>query len=171
MRPFTICHLTPADAADYRAIRLAALQDAPDAFGSTYESEATRPISAWEERVQMPGAFGAYLDGKIIGMARFVQDAGSAKERHKGSVFAMYVAPEARGQGVGSALLQAIIEHASGIVEQLRLGVVDTNHAAIRLYQRHGFEIYGTEKRALKTEDGYFDELLMVRFLQLNEPS
>jgi ribosomal protein S18 acetylase RimI-like enzyme len=160
-----IRHLTPADATDYRAIRLAALQTAPEAFGSTYESEASRPMSGWEERLAAPGAFGAYLGDNIVGMARFVQDAGSAKERHKGSVYAMYVAPEARGQGGGAALLSALIEHASGIVEQLRLGVVDTNIAAIRLYQKHGFEIYGTEMRALKGEAGYSNELLMARLL------
>jgi ribosomal protein S18 acetylase RimI-like enzyme len=157
-----IRHLTPSDAADYRAIRLAALQNAPEAFGSTYESEAARPMSGWEERLAAPGAFGAYLDAEIVGMARFVQDAGSAKERHKGSVYAMYVAPEARGRGIGSALIEAVIAHASGVVEQLRLGVVDTNIAAIRLYQRHGFEIYGTEMRALKTDTGYSNELLMA---------
>jgi GNAT superfamily N-acetyltransferase len=77
-------------------------------------------LSGWEVRLQTPGAFAAYLDGRIVGMARFVQDAGSAKERHKGSVYAMHVAPEARGQGIGSALIEALIGHASSIVEQLR---------------------------------------------------
>jgi ribosomal protein S18 acetylase RimI-like enzyme len=168
MPPFTIRHLIPADAADYRAIRLAALQNAPEAFGSTYESEAARPMSGWEERLAAPGAFGAYIGEEIVGMARFVQDAGSAKERHKGSVYAMYVAPQARGQGIGSALLVALIAHACVVVEQLRLGVVDTNMSAIRLYQRHGFEIYGTEMRALKTSTGYSDELLMALRLAKN---
>jgi ribosomal protein S18 acetylase RimI-like enzyme len=72
--------------------------------------------------------------------------------------------PEARGQGLGSALLDTLIEHASGVVRQVRLGVVDTNASAIRLYQKHGFEAYGREVRALKTAAGYFDEVLMVRF-------
>ena len=167
MPKFTIRQLRPADAADYRTIRLAALQNAPEAFGSTYEMEAGQTMSGWEERLQTPGAFAAFMDGKIVGMARFVQDAGSAKERHKGAVYAMYVAPQARGQGIGSALLEALISHASGVVEQLRLGVVDTNEAAIRLYQKHGFEIYGKELRALKTAQGYSDEVLMA--LRLTE--
>jgi ribosomal protein S18 acetylase RimI-like enzyme len=170
MTAFTIRHLTPADAADYRDIRLAALQNAPEAFGSTYEMEAARPLSGWEERLQMPGAFAAFLDGKIVGLARFVQDSDSPKERHKGSVYAMYVVPEARGQGIGSALLEALIGDASGIVEQLRLGVVDDNAAAIRLYEKHGFEVYGREMRALKSDGRYFDEVLMVRFLDKPPP-
>ncbi len=169
-RIFTIRHLTPADAADFRAIRLAALQTAPDCFGSTYESEAARPLSGWEERLQTPGVFGAYPDGKIAGMAGYWQEEG-AKSRHKAVIWGMYVAPEARGQGIGSALLDTLTQYAFAIVEQLRLSVVDTNEAAIRLYQKHGFDIYGTEKRALKTEAGYSDELLMVRFLQGSAPS
>jgi ribosomal protein S18 acetylase RimI-like enzyme len=160
-----IRQLTPADATDYRAIRLAALKESPEAFGSTYESEAARPMSGWGERLAAPGAFAAYVDGKIVGMARFVQDAGSPKERHKGAIYAMYVAPEARGLGLGSALLEALIDHASTVVEQLRLSVVDTNEAAIGLYQKHGFETYGTEMRALKSDAGYSNEVLMARRL------
>jgi hypothetical protein len=71
MPPFTIRHLTPANAADYRAIRLAALQNAPDAFGSTYESESARAMSSWEERLATPGAFGAYLDAEIVAWRGF----------------------------------------------------------------------------------------------------
>ena len=52
--------------------------------------------------------------------------------------------------------------YSSDIVEQLRLGVVDTNAEAIRLYQKHGFEIYGTEIRALKSQCGYSNEVLMA---------
>lgn len=74
---FTIRQLTPVDAANYRAIRLAALQNAPEGFGSTYESEAAWPMPGWEERLAAPGAFAGFLDGQIVGMARFVEDAGS----------------------------------------------------------------------------------------------
>jgi ribosomal protein S18 acetylase RimI-like enzyme len=70
-----------------------------------------------------------------------------------------------RGQGIGSALLDALIAYAVGVVEQLQLAVVDTNLSAIRLYEKHGFEVYGREMRALKTAAGYADEVLMVRFL------
>ena len=162
MQKVEIRRLEQSDAADFRFIRLFALQTAPEAFGSTWEMEAPRPLSAWEDRLKIPAAFGAYENGKIVGMARFVQDTGSDKERHKGSVYGMFVAPEARARGVGSALLAALIEYASDIVEQLRLGVVDTNAEAIRLYQKHGFEIYGTEIRALKSQCGYSNEVLMA---------
>jgi ribosomal protein S18 acetylase RimI-like enzyme len=63
-------------------------------------------------------------------------------------------------------LLNALLAHASGLVDQVRLGVVDSNLAAIRFYEKQGFEVYGREVPALKTAEGYADEVLMVRFLK-----
>ena len=62
-------------------------------------------------------------------------------------------------------LMQAVLESASGVVEQLTLAVTTDNLAAIALYRELGFEAYGTEPRALKSADGYADDVLMVRFL------
>lgn len=61
--------------------------------------------------------------------------------------------------------MEAVLEAAHGAVEQLTLAVVSGNAGAVALYRRLGFEIYGTEPRALKSDDGYADEILMVRFL------
>jgi ribosomal protein S18 acetylase RimI-like enzyme len=45
--------------------------------------------------------------------------------------------------------------------------VVQDNTAALSLYRALGFEVYGSEPRALKDAGRYSDELLMVRFLTL----
>ena len=50
-------------------------------------------------------------------------------------------------------------------MSQLTLAVAQDNLAAIALYRELGFEAYGTEPRALKSADGYADDVLMVRFL------
>ena len=75
-----------------------------------------------------------------------------------------YVQPERRGQGAGKALLQEAITEAKRLagVEQLHLSVVTTNTAACSLYHAIGFEIYGTVPRALKMDEQYWDEYLMV---------
>ena len=109
--------------------------------------------------------FGAYRDGRIVGMAGFKQETGP-RDSHKGFVWGFFVEPDARGQGVGAALMEALIAHASGVVEQLTLAVVSSNAEAIALYERFGFRSYGVEPRALKGPDGYADEVLMVRFLR-----
>lgn len=155
--------LLPEDASDYRSIRLAALANAPEAFGSTYEEESARPMSTFVNQTRTSSIFGAYMDSTIVGIARFVHHPG-LKERHKGSLRGMYVAPSARSNGVGRALITAVLNHADSVVEQVMLSVVTTNLAAIALYKAFGFESYGIEPRALKGDHGYADEMFMVRY-------
>jgi ribosomal protein S18 acetylase RimI-like enzyme len=98
-------------------------------------------------------------------MAGFYRES-SPKERHKGMLWGMYVAPDARRFRLGAELVQAVLDHAAGEVEQVRLAVSNGNAAAIGLYERLGFVAYGHEPRALKGPNGYSDDLLMVRFLR-----
>jgi ribosomal protein S18 acetylase RimI-like enzyme len=159
-----IRQLTPADAADYRTIRLAALQGAPEAFGSTYAAEAGLPLQAFADRLATSVVLGAYDGARVVGTVGFKAQTG-AKDAHKGFVWGFYVAPQARGRGVGRALMDGIVAAATGRVEQLTLSVVRTNAAALALYAQCGFTPYGVEPRALKSAQGYADEVLMVRFL------
>ena len=79
----------------------------------------------------------------------------------------MYVTPEMRGKGVAKSLMHEAIDKARTLegIEQIYLTVVSSNVAAKKLYTSLGFEVYGTEKRALKIEQTYLDEDLMVLFL------
>jgi GNAT superfamily N-acetyltransferase len=110
------------------------------------------------------GIFGAFLEERIVGMAGFYRES-SPKERHKGMLWGMYVEPAARRFRLGAGLVQAVLDHAAGEVEQVRLAVSYGNAAAVGLYERLGFVAYGHEPRALKGPSGYSDDLLMVRFL------
>ena len=71
----------------------------------------------------------------------------------------------ARKSGLGKRLVAAVLDHARGRVEMVQLTVVSENEAARRLYEAMGFVEYGYEKRALKQDGRYFDEVLMVKFL------
>jgi ribosomal protein S18 acetylase RimI-like enzyme len=159
-----IRRLTALDVEHYRSIRLAALKDAPQSFGSIFEVEAARPPEFFADRLASSVVLGAYAGSAIVGMVGFKQEAW-LKVRHKGFVWGMYVQPEARGNGVGAALIEALFMSARDVVEQLTLSVVEGNDSAIGLYRKFGFEVYGLEPRALKTCAGYANELLMVRFL------
>ena len=57
-----------------------------------------------------------------------------------------------------------MLDHARGRVEMVQLTVVSENEAAHRLYRAMGFVEYGYEKRALKQDGTYYDDVLMVRF-------
>ena len=74
----------------------------------------------------------------------------TTKSRHKGVLWGMFVQPDVRGTGLAALLLARVIEHAAETVEEVRLTVVASNIAAVRLYTRAGFSRYGLERRALK---------------------
>src|SRR2546430_2307161 len=67
--------------------------------------------------------------------------------------------------GLGTSLVAAVLDHARGRVEMVQLTVVSENEGARRLYRALGFVEYGYEKRALKQGGRYYDEVLMVKFL------
>ncbi len=147
-------------------LRLRALKDNPEAFGSTYEETLARGNEWMRQRLRASENETFYLgafEKNLIGIVAFYREEAS-KTRHKGYVVSMYVAPESRGLGAGKALMQALIARARQIegIEQLHLAVVTTNSVAYQLYRSLGFEVYGTEPRALKSGGEYWDEYLMV---------
>ena len=159
--------LTEDDLEALWTLRLRALKDNPEAFGSTYEETLARGNEWMRERLRAKEDekfyLGAFERESLVGMVVYNRGEGK-KNRHKGYVIAMFVAPESRGLGAGKALMQELIARARQIegVEQLLLAVVTTNQAAYRLYRSLGFEVYGTEPRALKSGVQYWDEYLMV---------
>ena len=78
-------------------------------------------------------------------------------------LWGVYVRPKARSAGVARRLVEAVLDHARGRVEQVNLAVERGNMHARRLYTSLGFVEYGLEKNALKIGDRYFDDVLMVR--------
>jgi ribosomal protein S18 acetylase RimI-like enzyme len=154
--------LQPEDAAAWRDLRLHGLAHNPQAFGASLAEEQDLPLDWFAERLGSTPVFGAAdATGVMTGTVGLGFMRGE-KVRHKGFLWGMYVRPEARGAGLGRALLQAAIAHATGRVEQLRLDVVTDNTAALALYRSVGFIAYGTEPRALKLGQDYLDEVLMA---------
>jgi len=159
-----IRQLTPGDAAAYRSIRLAGLKQNPEAFGSTFEAELTKPLAWFFDRLSTRQVFGAFCGAEILGTAGFAVRDGD-KEAHKGLLWGMYVRPDARGAGVARRLVEAVIAFARPRVELIQLSVVVGNEQARRLYARLGFVEYGIERNSLKDNGRYYDEILMAKEL------
>jgi len=163
--------LTEDDIDTLWSIRLRALQDNPEAFGSTYEETLQRGKESFRQRLRQPHTetffLGAFENERLVGIVAFFRESGT-KGQHKGYIISMYVAPEQRGRGIGKALVAEAIVQARTVpgLEQLLLAVVTTNTAARQLYRSLGFEVYGLEPRALKQGDHYWDEELMILHLQ-----
>lgn len=158
--------LNESDAQSYQDIRLSALKNNPEAFGSTYEREAKFSLEVVAERVQPTKekfVLGAFNESSLVGIVTFMRES-SLKTSHKGNVFGMYVVPESRGKGLGKALVMDLIRRAKTCdgLEHINLTVVSKNRSAKKLYESLGFEVYGVERDALKFNGQYFDEDLMV---------
>lgn len=131
----------------YRDLRLRALSDSPDAFGSTLEREQARPDTDWQDRLTRGDAsrldlpLVAERNGEPVGMAWVKIDEADLTAA---SVYQMWVDPEHRGAGLGLQLITQSIEWARAArVHVLELGVTCGDTAATRLYTRVGFEPVG----------------------------
>jgi RimJ/RimL family protein N-acetyltransferase len=162
-----IRRLTPVEGVAYREIRLEALRLNPEAFGSTFEAENVRPLAHFSERIASCPVFGAFCGAELVGMAGFWAREG-IKDAHKAMLWGMYVRLNARNMGVGRRLAEAVIGFAREHVEVLQLTVVSENEPARRLYASLGFVEYGIERKALKQDGRYYDEILMAKDLTVD---
>ncbi len=127
------------DWAVWRKLRLDALGEAPDAFSSTlaqWQGEGDTE-ARWRARLSTVALnVVADLDGKAAGMV------SATVPNQDGTIelISMWVAPFARGRGVGDSLIAAVIEWAlERMVARISLAVVESNQHAVALYRRHGF--------------------------------
>ena len=151
------------DWTQFRLLRLEALQQHPEAFGASLEEEFLLTDEMFREGYSKSEIFGAFSKDNetLVGCAGFFIYS-SLKMQHRGCLFSMYTKEDYRNQGIADALIKKVIEHAKKRVIQLHLTVVTTNKAAIRLYEKNGFRIYGTEPQSLKISDQFYDEHFMV---------
>jgi ribosomal protein S18 acetylase RimI-like enzyme len=163
---------TPADASQFRELRLHALQDSPTAFSADYHKNLHEPLQYWEERLTMhpdeATVFLAMHAAALLAMTGIVRG-GSPKTRHSATIWGVYVQPEWRGLHLAEQLIRSCFTWAKARkIIGARLGVTVTNTSAIRCYERCGFQITGTEPRALYHEDRYHDFYMM--YCPLDKP-
>jgi RimJ/RimL family protein N-acetyltransferase len=155
--------LHSADASAFRALRLKALVNAPEAFGASYEEEVSLPLETIQSRLSTSApnvVFGAFAEGALIGMAGFAIHE-RIKARHKGVMWGVFVEPDWRGRSIAKALVRRVIDHASQHVIMLEAAVGLRNEGARRTYHALGFKPYGIQRKALRVGDQFHDEELL----------
>lgn len=134
----------------------------PQTFGSPEEDEGGDAMVAAYRHWLGDTVLGAFECGGLIGVAGFYVSRYK-KSKHRGHIFSVYVRESDRGKGVGDRLIKDILARAEARVEQVHLAVGSTATAAIRTYERNGFEIYGTDPGVIRVGDATYDHYLMVR--------
>ena len=150
----SVRRLAADEAALLRDLRLQALRDAPMAFGSTLAREEAFTPDVWTTRA----AAGAAGDQQVVLVAE--PDTGLAMGRlddedpRVAGLYAMWVAPQARGTGAGRALVEAVIAWATERgARRLTTSVTEGNAAGAALYAAAGFADTG-RREPLGHSDG-----------------
>ena len=108
----------------------------------------------------------AFMDGKHIGNCSLMSIAPYKRYSHRCEI-AIALYKEYCGCGIGKAMLQIVLDLAKNVgYEQAELEVMAENKDAIYLYEKLGFEKYGTFPDNMKFADGsYMDAYWMMKKL------
>jgi ribosomal protein S18 acetylase RimI-like enzyme len=170
-----IRQLGPADWPALKAVRLAALADAPEAFASTLAREQEYSDQRWREWLDSTAAtFGAFTAAgpdsapaaRIGGVAAaFVRPRPAGEDGDTDwHLISMWVSPGLRGTGVAGGLVDAVRAQARRAgADQVSLWVTDVNDRARAFYERLGFAPTGRRQLVRADEPGHWETELAQR--------
>ena len=104
------------------------------------------------------------IDDQIVGMVSVDTFPNRPRRRHAGAI-GISVHDEWQGKGVGKELMRAIVDLADNWLNltRLELEVYADNEAAIRLYERFGFEVEGRLRQHALRNGEFVDAIMMGR--------
>jgi L-amino acid N-acyltransferase YncA len=154
------------------AIEILAATDWDDAARIYAEGIATRlatfetGVPSWEDwdRAHLPGhRLLARDEGRVVGWAALAPVSSRCVYAGVAEV-SVYVAADARGRGVGTALLAALVESSeAGGIWTLEAGILPENEASVRMHERCGFRVVGRRERLGRMRGEWRDVLLLER--------
>jgi ribosomal protein S18 acetylase RimI-like enzyme len=130
-----------ADQAErFKALRIRSLEDSPNAFDSTVSMEGPMHIKDWKRWVT------GSPERQVVVAEENDQWVGTATlapffaQPEVLTLFALWVAPEARRKGVGRKLIHALLAHAKGSGrKRIRVHVGETNAGGVLFFEKMGF--------------------------------
>lgn len=152
----------------FKEIRLDALRNNPEAFGSAYEEEVNRTDNRWKNSLRNKNkvVFLA-LDKEIpVGLSKIAYES-AIKMNHLAHIYSVYVKPEYRGRKISNRLIKSVLADAKNkkIIKKVKLNVVTKQLPAINLYKKFGFKILAKLSKEVKVGKKYYDEYMMEKKL------
>lgn len=163
MSEITVRPLGEDEWQDYRAVRLEALRESPEAFAATVDEEEAFDEASWRERMKRSARLIAEQDGQAVGVVS-VGTAATDDGAHAGELFGLWVKPELRGTGVATKLVTsgAVVARRRG-ESHLYYWVGTDNGPAVAFASGMGFR--PTDERrpmGVASEDDGDEEIAMV---------
>lgn len=159
---YTIRPAGPEDAAGITALRR---------MPGVFEQAASLPSDRsrrMEELLRQPGQNRHFLvavspDNTVLGLVMLTVES-NPRRRHSGGL-GIRVRTDCQGQGIGTALLEAVLDLADNwlMLRRVELEVYADNQRAVRLYEKFGFEAEGRKREAAVKNGAYVDLLVMAR--------
>ncbi|MBN1331886.1 GNAT family N-acetyltransferase [Candidatus Dojkabacteria bacterium] len=163
-----IVTLTISDWQAYRDLRLQALKESPLAFTTTLHEALKNVADDWKGYLKSQNSITLFAKKgqSLVGMGAAIFN---EKERtsHIAEIVGFYVLKEHRGKGIGGKLFQNILRNIEDLenIIKIKLGVAETQKAALGLYKKFGFKIIGTQEKELVLDGKYYDVILMEKML------
>ena len=164
---FLVRRAVESDFRAHKALRLLALEHDPAAFADDLATASKRTEAEWTAAFSQnlsgdeQTLFVAEVEGLLIGMLGARRGRGP-KLRHSADLFAMFIRPDQRGRGLGSALIAAVIAWGRELgLARLELSVTAGQTAAEHAYRSAGFTLFGTAHGALRVDGQDLDQTLM----------
>ncbi|GAA6524860.1 GNAT family N-acetyltransferase [Intrasporangium sp. DVR] len=106
MSEITVRPLGEDEWQDYRAVRLEALRESPEAFAATVEEEESLDEDSWRTRMKRSARLIAEREGTAVGVVS-VGTAATDDGADAGELFGLWVKPDLRGTGVATSLVKS----------------------------------------------------------------
>lgn len=163
--PQIIRLLNKNDAKAFSRLRLEALKNDPESFGSDYDKEVLFTLSDWQNRVennQVGFSLGAFEGDTLVSFAGVILNT-HRNIKHKAFIWGVYTTPQYRGKGLSKLVFADVIQQSRTIasLEMLQLDVGTHIKAAKTLYKKFGFTTYGVDVDAMRIHGKSIDLELM----------
>jgi len=136
----SVKRIKSGEAALFKKLRLQALKESPDAFGSSYEETAQHSAESWVDQVDASAqgtdraTFIAFQNDLPAGLAALYS---MESEPEMGELLQVWVDPEQRRTGVARRLMEAVFEWAAGNqFKTIVAGIMNGNDRAINFYEK-----------------------------------